>query len=260
MRTEDRQSDPALKAIDILEALTDVGESGIGITEVAEKAGLNKSTAHRIMLALAKRNYVIRNEDTKRYKLGLKILQLGGAVLDHLNVKELASPYLIELSRQTGETVHLVQLDGNQGVYIDKVDSPHSFGLLSYIGKRIMLHCTAAGKALLAYTDQAKREGMLAETGLPARTANTITDRERLAGELADIRGRGYAWNRCEDRIDVNGIAAPLFDDRRNVVCAVAVAGPSDRFTEELAAQAVPILLETAQAISAKLGHAADGK
>ncbi len=255
MEKEKRPQDSSLKAIDILEVLKSAGHNGMGITAIAEAAGLNKSTVHRIILALTKRDYAIRNDETKKYKLGFKMSQFGGALLDSLDVRTIANPYLVELGRTVGETIHLVQLDGNQGVYIDKIDSPHSVGLQSFIGKRVMLHCNASGKVMLAYMDITKREQILNEAGMPRRTPRTITERDALEEELHTIKELGYAWNKSEDRDDVVSIAAPVLDSKHNLVCAVAVAGPKYRFTEDIASKAIPSLLKTTTLISGEMGH-----
>jgi DNA-binding IclR family transcriptional regulator len=249
------QSDPSLKSIDILEALKEAGEDGLGITEVADAAGLNKSTVHRIMLALTKREYVTKNEATKKYRLGYKILQFSAALLDHLDVKELAHPYLQKLSEDLEETVHLVQQDGSYGVYVDKIDSPHPIGLLSHIGKRIMLHNSAAGKVILSYMSKEDRDRILTEVGLPELTEQTIVDREILEKELRSVIETGHAWNRGESRIDVYSIAAPIFDARGKVIYAVSVAGPSYRFTLEKAGEAILTLMNTTKIISEKWGY-----
>ncbi len=260
MTAGDPSNDPSLKALDILEALKDAGQNGIGLTDVAERSGLNKSTVHRIISALTKRDYVIRNDETKKYKLGFRMLQFTGVMIESLTVRSIARPHLIELGSKVEETIHLVHRDGNHGVYIDKIDCPHSVGLLSYIGKRIMLHCTGAGKVFLAYMDKDERDRLINEVGLPRRTSNTITDRNVLEEELEDIRNHGFSWNRSEDRDDVIGISAPIFDSTGHLVCAVAVAGPTYRFTEETAKQAIPVLLETTRNISDKIGYSSNYK
>lgn len=260
MANDEQQHDSSLKAIDILEALKEAGPNGMGLTEVAERSGLTKSTVHRIMSALTNRDYVIRNDETKKYKLGFKILQFNGAMIESLSVRSIAHPHLMELGRATGETIHLVHRDGNQGVYIDKIDCHHSVGLLSYIGKRIMLHCTAAGKVFLAYMDSEQRNRIIDEVGLPRRTPHTITDRSRLEEELQTIREQGFSWNKMEDREDVIAISAPLFDSGNTLISAIAVAGPTYRFSQETAMQAIPVLLETAQTVSGKLGYSSNRK
>jgi len=251
----EEQSDSSLKPIDILEALMDAGAKGLGMTEVTHKTGLNKSTVHRLLLALTKRDYVLRDESTKRYKLGYKVLQFANAYRNDTNVKELIHPYLVRLSEQLRETVHLMQQDGTHCVFADKIDSPHDIGLLSYIGKRSLMHYSAGGKVILAYLAKEERDRIIAEVGLPRLTQYTITEREVLEYELQNVNVEGFAWNRMEDRDDIIGIAAPVFGPSGKLLFAISVAGPAYRFTLDIARQATIVLKETVRAISERLGY-----
>lgn len=246
--------DPSLKAIVILESLKDSGKHGLGITEIAEKSGLNKSSVHRIITALANREYVIRNEATKKYTLGYKLLELCSHLLENVPLKDAARPDLERLNDRVEETVHLIQRDGKYGVIVDKLNCKHSIGLLSYVGKRQLLHCTSAGKTILAHTDEEERDRVIREIGLIPITEHTIIDPDVFAREMSQIRANGIAWNLSEDRDDVVGVAAPIFDASGKIAAALNVSGPSYRFTREAAERAIGPLREAAAAISRKLG------
>ncbi|WP_407267793.1 IclR family transcriptional regulator [Radiobacillus sp. PE A8.2] len=250
-------SNSSLKTIDILEALMDSENKEMGITEVANKTGLNKSTLHRIMQALVERDYIIRNEQTKKYRLGYKILQFNFALLDNLEVKRVAHPYLVELGNKTAETIHLIQRDGNNAVYIDKIDPPHSVALLSYVGKRILLHATAGGKIILAHLSKEERQEIYDKVGLQNKTKRTISDRETLEKEIVEIQQTGYSYNLAEDREDVNAVAAPIYEVGGRLAAVVVVAGPSYRLTKEMIDTHTELLLATAKTISEKLGYKA---
>ncbi len=252
---QENKSDPSLKAIDILEALIDAGKTGLGITEVTQKTGLNISTVHRIMSALTKREYTFRNESTKKYHLSHKVLQFTQVFQRDMDIKELIHPYLQQLSEDIRETVHLMQQDGNQCVFIDKIDSPHPIGLLTFIGKRSLMHCSAGGKVILAYMGKEERDRVLASAGLPRLTKYTITDREVLEHEIQNIIVEGFAWNRMEDRDDIIGIAAPIFDAGGKLLCTISIAGPSYRFTLDHARQSASLLKSVTRTISEKIGY-----
>jgi DNA-binding IclR family transcriptional regulator len=253
--TNINKSDSSLKAIDILEALKDGGKSGLGITDVSQKTGLNVSTVHRIMSALTKREYILKDESTKKYHLSFKVLQFSHALKSNMKISELIHPYLVELSEKTGEAIHLMQQGGNHCVFVDKVDSPHPIGLMTYIGKQTFLHCSAGGKVILAHLSKDERDRIFNSVGLPRLTQHTITEREILEQDLGNVVLEGFSWNKMEDRDDVIGIAAPVFDASGKLLYAISVVGPSYRFTLEKARESTSILLTAARTISQKLGY-----
>lgn len=255
-----QNANSALKAIHILEALKEGGKEGFSLKEISDRTDLNKSTAYRIISALVESNYVLKLDDTKRYKLSYKILQFNHILLDDIEVKTIALPYLKKLSDQLEETVHLVQRDGNMCVYIEKVESPQAIRLLTYVGKRSMLHCSASGKVILAYMNEKERFQILKETGMPRLTHHTITELAVLEKQLKEVLQTGLAWNLGEDREDIIGIAAPIFDASGNVVATIAVPGPSYRFSEAKARGASVYLKEITSIISNKLGFNEGGK
>ncbi len=244
----------ALKAVDILEVLA-ASDGGMTLSEVAQEAGLAKSTCFRVLMALTARHYVVRSETTKRYRVGYRLLQVAGALLDSLHVREVARGYLEELCRTSGETVHLVQLDGTVGVYIEKLETPQAVGLLSRLGKHIPLHATGCGKALLAWQPPGFLERLALEQGLPRRTASTITDSEALRKEMAITRRRGYALDLGENREGVNCVAAPIFDATGACICSVSVAAPAFRFSRGQAEALAPLVMRVADEISARVGY-----
>lgn len=125
--------------------------SGLGISDLAKRVGLHKSTAHRILVALEREGFVVHDPTTGRYRLGLSLLELGSAVLDSLGSKQVARPFLEEIHRACGETVHLAILDEGEVVYIDKIESTRRVRMYSQIRKRPPTHCTGLGKVLLAW-------------------------------------------------------------------------------------------------------------
>lgn len=234
-RIEQQKTDHPLKALDIMEALS-LSQQAMGISELSTMTGLSKSTLHRVLAALVERQYVIKNEASKQYRLGLKVLSLSASILDSLEIKKLAREEMVRLADLTGETVHLICLDGSEGVYVDKVDTKNSVGLMSRVGKRIPLYCTSGGKALLAYqlTDWTNR--YLDTVPLLTHTKNTITHRNALLCELEQIRSQSFSLDREEHHENITCIAVPILSGQSGeVMAAISVAAPSYRFSLEQA-------------------------
>lgn len=244
---------PSVRALTILEALAD-NSCGLTLTEVAERTGITKTTAHRFLQDMLKHHYVRRDDASKRYFLGYRVLGIASALLDDLDVRVVARPHLERLMKALEETVHLVQLDGTEIVYIDKVDCPHPVMLVSKVGKRRPLHCTGVGKIILAFSPEDLLTRVLEEPGLPRYTPTTITDTVKLRRELERIRTRGYALDNGEHREDIACVAGPIFDVHGAITAAVSVAGPSFRFPLSQAEAHAPLVMEVCRAISGDCG------
>ncbi|SFM33535.1 IclR family transcriptional regulator [Pelosinus propionicus] len=244
--------DPTLKAIAIMEYLSTCS-TGKGIADISRGTGLNKSTIHRILNALVARNYVIKDEETRLYRLGLKILQLSNVVLDSLQVKNIAHDLMLSLAEECRETIHLIWLEGNKGVYVDKIDTPESVGLLSQMGMQITLYCTAAGKAILAFSEASQIEDYLQKTDIVAMTPFTLCDKQQIILQLKQIRYQGYALDKEENRLGIVCVAAPIFQGKKPIA-AISISGPAFRFSSEIAEGWALRLIETCVNVSKKLG------
>ena len=241
-----------LKAIDLLEALAQTPEN-MGVSQLSESTGLSKSTVHRILGALVDRQYVIKDEATKQYRLGFKVLSLSANVLDSIEIKRLTRDEMLKLAKLTEETVHLICLDGGEGVYIDKIDTPNSIGLMSRIGKRLPLYCTSGGKALLSYQSPEWIDAYLRNTPFQKHTANTITDPEALRQELAQVRKQGFALDQEEHHENITCIAVPILKRGDQALASISLAAPSYRFSIQRALMYKDTMLEMAREISAKI-------
>ncbi len=175
------------KALSVLEFLSGQPQGRRG-SEIARALGFHPATTHRLLSTLEARGYVRKDPVTKCYTLGLKCLELGGAVLASIELPSIARPYLEALQAETGETVHLMINDRGQGIYLTKIESEHRVRMASQLGRRSYLHCTAVGKAMLAFMDEKEVDAIIEEHGLPRFTPNTITDKEILKKELLTIR------------------------------------------------------------------------
>ena len=249
----------AVRSVDRAAALLlALGESQgeAGVTELARRLGLHKSTASRLLATLQKRGLVEQDDETGKYRLGLVVIRLAERAERTLDLRGIALPELERLARLTHETTGLGILDGDTMLTVAQVDGPNLIAVGDWTGRATPLHCVASGKVLLS--SLAEREVLrIVRRGLVSYTERTIVELEPLLEELARIRRRGYATAIGEYELGLNAVAAPVHDARGNVIAAVDIWGPAFRLTPrripELAAQA----REAAAAISVRLGGTA---
>lgn len=241
------------RALTILEMFNE-GTEELGILEVGERMELPKSTVHGIIKTLVMRGYLVQNKDTKKYKLGIRLFELGNIVSKGLDIKEKARPYLREVFNQTGETVHLVRFENTEAVYVDKRESDSAIRMYSQVGRKAPLHCTGVGKAIMAYLDKDLQKSILLSTEMEAYTEKTILDKKLILEELDKIRERGYATDDEEIELGLFCVAAPIFDSNDSVIGAVSTAGPKFRFTEEKILVAKKCIRVAARSISREMG------
>ncbi|WP_063043872.1 IclR family transcriptional regulator [Nocardia pseudovaccinii] len=215
------------KAISLLAAFGEHAGTGIGVSELARRAQLSKSTAFRV-LGMLERNGVVERIGTG-YRLGARLQQLGQAVCspEHEQIRDLLLPFLTDLYELTRHTVHLGALHGTDVVYLAKLYGHRTIAAPSKIGGRLPAHCTAVGKVLLAYHSHTAAQALT--TPLSALTPHTIVDPARLTDQLTGIRSTGIAHDAQESRLGLSCLAAPVFDHRGRVLAALSVAGPSGR-------------------------------
>lgn len=228
---------------------------GVTLVELTEALGLNRSTLLRLIAPLVEARLVERDPATGRYRLGSRNAQLGQVYLERLDRRQVAHEVLVDLMRQSGETVHLVIAELPEVVYIDKIDSSHAVRMHSRIGNRMPAYSTSVGKAILAHADAATVE-MVMQAGMPARTPTTITTPEGLRANLELIRERGYALDDSENEADIRCVAAPLFDHTGEVTSAISISGPAIRVTSEHEAELGRLVIAAAGEISHRLGAA----
>lgn len=228
-------------------------EPELGITVLAKRLGLAKSTVHRLVSTLVAEGFLEQNPVDGRYRLGLLLFSLGTQVRRRMDVSEQAVPYLHALGSRTGETVHLAVLHGSEILYLRNIDSPHAVRTRSYLGVRMPAFCTSEGRALLAYSPPlVLAQVMRAKT--VARTEHTRTDKTKLADLLAQVRLVGHAIDDEESEIGMRSVAAPIFDASGAVVAAVGVAGPTQRVTKANLKKFAVMVMEAGQEISNRLG------
>ncbi|RDI76119.1 Transcriptional regulator [Gaiella occulta] len=234
------------RAVAVLDALVG-GE--LGTNEVARRTGLNASTASRQLATLVAAGLVAHVEETGRYRLGPRLVELGNAALAGLDVRDLARPHLRALSHATGETATLSVPGDPDAITVDFVQSPSSVQSVARLGRPSVAHATATGKVALAFGEVELPPGRLRPY-----TARTITDRAALAREIAVVRERGYAVALREREDDLNAVAAPVCDSRGDLVAVIGVQGPASRFTPAAIDASLPVLRERAAAVSGAIG------
>lgn len=242
------------RALSILDVLSDF-ESGVGLTEISVKLNLHKSTVYRLLSTLIFKGYVEQDEITNKYRLTLKLLELGNKRIENIDVLEVARPYLNELMKKTNEVVHLVLLEGYEMVYIDKVESHNTIRMYSRIGKRSPAYCTAVGKAILAYLPEKKVDEIWKQSDVKKHTQYTITDLPKMKEELEIIRRNGYSVDEQEHELGVRCLGSPIFNHNGEVFAAISISGPTMRFTKEKASELSSLLKEYSKKISEKLGY-----
>lgn len=225
----------------------------IGISSMAKRLGLAKSTVHRLAATLASEGFLEQNPENGRYQLGLSLFSLGALVRRRMDVSNQARPLLGMLRDNTQEAVHLAILAQTSIMYLYNLESAQAIGIRSYIGARKPAFCTCEGRVLLAFAAP-ELVAEVIDDGLEARTPRTITDARALRRTLDKVRQAGYAIDDEESEVGMRGIAAPIRDISGKVVAAVGLAGPIQRLTKKDLRRLVPQVVATADAISVRLG------
>jgi IclR family acetate operon transcriptional repressor len=235
------------RTFELLELMADAGGE-VGLSQLAEVSALPLPTIHRIMRTLVNGGYV-RQQPSRRYALGPRLIRLGETAGRALGAW--ARPYLASLTDAVGETANMAVLDGDQVVYVAQVPSPHSMRMFTEVGRRVDVHCTAVGKAVLAELPADAVGQLLARAGMRPQTEQTIVDPEEFQRELATIRERGYAEDDGEQEIGVRCVAVPVTESPLPV--AISVSGPSGRLTHERVPAVGAVLLKAAAELAAAL-------
>ena len=246
------------KGFDILDFLSK-GKQSYSLREISGKLKIPKPTIHRLLSTLCGLGYAVQDPVSKDYRLGFRLVELGQAVLDRIDLRKESESLLKKLADSVQETVHLASLDDGQIVYLDKVErfvNPLSLRMVSKIGMRNYAHSSALGKVLLAFLPKKDRNTILTKKGLPKRTKNTIVDLKELERNLMLIKSQGYAVDSEENEEGVRCVAAPIRNHRGKVIAGISISGPAVRITEErINTQLKSQVMETAIKITKKLGY-----
>ena len=229
-------------------------EFEMGISALASRLGLAKSTVHRLATTLVEYDILEQNRETGKYRLGLALFELGTLVRRKMDAASASHNEITALAESTGETVQLAILDHLSVLYIRIRESKQAVRMSSSLGSRAPAHCTSVGKALLAHQSQELVDQVI-ENGLKRYTVNTITEPAQLKEELASVRARGYAVDDEEIEVGLRCVAAPIRDHSGHVVAAISVAAPVQRMTKKNIQSTVPGVVAAAEAISRRLGY-----
>lgn len=220
------------RAFSIIEAMTDVTESGV--TELARATGLNKTTVYRMLDTLVSLGYVSRDSRTEKYSLTLKFLKISSGQLAQYDIHKKMRPLLEEIASRSGETVHLVERQGEQVVYIDKCESTtNSVRMVSRIGMTLDVFTTAVGKAMLAHLSDREISRLWENCEHVKKTEYTITNINKYLKEIEDVRQKGFAVDDEENELDVRCVAVAIPDAYGEYRYAVSVSAPKSRTDNE---------------------------
>jgi IclR family pca regulon transcriptional regulator len=232
----------------------------IGVSELSRGLDLSRSTAHRYVVTLAKLGYLQQDPESRRYRLGPKVLDLGFSALNSMDLLEISAPYLRRLSDETQRTVNLAILDGTDVVYIERYRTPQQgqreIDLNLHVGARLPAYCTAMGKAILAFVSEERLAEIIPLIDFAPRGPNTLTDPAAFRKELEKIRASGIAVNDEELAYGLRSIAAPIHARSGEVVAALNLAVHRTMVSmDELIARFGPAVIKTASEISLSMGH-----
>lgn len=241
------------RALSILEVLSDYIE-GLGVTELSEKVGLHKSTVYRLLSTLIHAGYVVQDMETNKYKITVKLFELGSKKIEGMDLLTASKPYTKRLMEKLNEVVHLVIMDETDIIYIDKVEADNPIRMASTIGKRSPLYCTATGRAMLAYLPEEEVIEIWEKSEIEKKTENTITDFNLFLNHLDQIRKQGYAVDNEEHELGVRCVGAPVFNRFGKVEGAISISGPSNRVTQDMVEDIAKEVIKCAELISKEIG------
>ena len=256
-RSEDDKGEPSLvrsvdRAVTLLELVAANGE--MGVTELAEALGVHKSTASRLVSALARRGLLEQLGDRGKVALGFGVVRLAASATGRMDIARLGQPICQRLAEQVGETVNVAVSDGEAAINVAQEFGTSAVTTQNWVGRRTPLHATSAGKVLLAHMAEPERRVFLRRR-LPRFTDATITEPAALRAELARVVDEGHARSFEEFEVGLHAVAVPLWGHGGEVVAALSVAGPAYRLPRRKARGIVPELREAAAELSSQLGY-----
>ena len=241
----------------ILDALAIANQKDISLVELAAQLQLHKSTAHRLLMILERHRMVEREPQSGRYRLGLRLFELGAVAIARFNIRDYARPHLERVLFETEETVHLCVLDAGEVLYVDKLEPSRSVRMASKVGRLSPAHCSAVGKAMLAHLSERELDEILKQRGLARMTAKTIVTPAELKAELKTVRERGYAIDNEEAEDGVRCVGAAVLGPSGRPVGAISTSAPSFRLTLERVPAVAESVCRAARAISMESGYRA---
>ncbi|GKX30662.1 IclR family transcriptional regulator [Vallitalea longa] len=242
------------RALTILEILSQE-VNGLTAKEIEDKIELNKSTIHRLLVTLLNKGFVEKNNQTNRYIIGLKMVELSSIRLNNIELKTEALPYLREIAYKLNQPVQLATYLDGDAVFIEKIEPIHSIRVYSQIGKRLPVYCCSVGKALLLQWSDEKILNLLQGLEFTEFTPTTLTNSDSVLKEIQQARIDGYAIDNQEHEAGIYCIASPIYDYRGEIIAAVSTAGTNKEFIENHEADIIIKVKHTAEKISKRMGY-----
>jgi IclR family KDG regulon transcriptional repressor len=242
-------ADRTFRIIELLKAQ----KCHMSLADITKATGWHKSSIQKLLVTLSHHGVLERDEDTKRYSLGIKLAEYGRIALNKLDIRVAAKPFLKELVEYSGETAVLAILNETKMVMIDKKEPVLQIRATPFIGSRFPATATSNGKALLAWLPDSRVEEILRIEGLTPFTRKSIVDRDMYQADLEDTRRRGYAIDRGEFQEGVSGVSAPVFSPNRQAIATISVVGPEFRMIEKKILDCGAKCMEVAAKLAAKM-------
>ncbi|MCF8112605.1 MAG: IclR family transcriptional regulator [Desulfotignum sp.] len=239
------------RGLDVMEILAK--KNGLTITELANELGINRSASHRFLATLEEKGYVTKTKN-KRYYLTFKITQIGMKVANDIPLRKVARPYLQEVAYRFRDNVTLGYWDAHKVINLDKIDNDEVMKIDPGIGSFSPGHCTALGKAILAYLPGPELDSYLASNPLTRYTEYTITDRHELDTELFKIRKQAFSVDNQERAIGLRCVAVPVFDYTAYICCAISVSALEINMPDKRILEIKDVLCPVGLRLSRKLG------
>lgn len=244
------------RALQILDLFNEQSTE-LKITEISKQMGLSKSTLHSLLKTLQLHGYIDQNPENGKYCLGMKLVERGHFVVSTMDIRQKAKSWLTVLSQETGQTTHLGILDGNEGIYIEKIEGKQAAIAYSRIGRRLPVHATAIGKVLLAWLDNEELAALLEGYPFTRFTPSTITDHAAMLAALAQTRQNLYASDNEENEQGVRCIAVPVWNHESRVIAALSLSTLTSRVSDSELASYRQMLMDAGLGLSKTLGYRA---
>jgi DNA-binding IclR family transcriptional regulator len=248
--------DRALAALDVLADRS----TECSLVEICTALKLHKSTVHRLLMVFEQHHLVDKNPETGKYRLGLKLFELGSKAIAMLDLGETSRRFLLRLQRDTQETVNLGILDQGDVLYVAKIDSQQNLRMVARVGHRYPAYCTSMGKAMLAGLSEPEVDAIIRRSSLKAKTPNTITTPAALKADLKRIRDRGYAIDDEENEEGARCVGAAVWDHMNRPRAAVSISAPAFRMDDAKLAEVAKAVVRAASDLSHELGYRGDKK
>jgi DNA-binding IclR family transcriptional regulator len=241
------------RALDILETLSEAS-NGLGVSQIAQRTGLHKSTVHRLLSTLTGRGYAEKNPEGL-YRIGMKPIEIVSVHINSLELHTEAWPYVAQITRELGLTSHLGVLEGDQVIYIERMDMYSGIKLYSQIGIRVPAYCSSLGKCLLSNFSKEALDSIMENCSFDKFTEHTIDTLEKFHKEMKKVRKQGWAMDDREFDRNNRCIGAPIYDYRGEIIAAISASGTPHELSKERIPEVAEYVQEKAAAISRTMGY-----